>query len=227
MEAYFDYDFGFKFEGNELDYNGKKFTVKSELNKPLGVIKELWLILVELKLIDSVNWVYVFTDGSASNNGKADAIARGGFYLEISINSLGKEIINPFNNYHNVKFVKSFNYLDNSIIVSPSNNRGELLGICSALQHLKLLGKIIQLTNVLIITDSMYAINTINDYYPARLKKGTESELLNCDLLQIAHGLNQFKFEHIRSHKKQPCECSCDKLRKWKGNDIIDKLVSI
>ena len=233
LDQYFNHDFGFKFGGKTITFGDRQFVINSPLNKKLAVIKELWIILLELKLIDSINWLYVFTDGSATGNGKADVVARGGFYIELSINSLGKEVINPFKTYYNVQYVKGYEYTLNgkievsSVEVNPSNNRGELLGICLAFYHLRSLSKIIKLNKVLIITDSMYSINTIGSYYPKRLKNGTEKELANSDLLAIAHMLNNYEFEHIRSHKDQPCVCICDKLRKWKGNSIIDSLVSI
>jgi ribonuclease HI len=230
---YFNHDFGLKIDENTITYGDRQFVIKSPLKKRLAVIKELWSILLELKLVDSINWLYVFTDGSATKNGRVDAVARGGFYIELSINSLGKEVINPFKNYYNIQYVKGYEYVLNGKIevneveVQPSNNRGELLGICLAFYHLRSLSKLIKLNKVLIITDSMYSINTISSFYPKRLKNGTEKELANSDLLAIAHSLNNYEFEHIRSHKDQPCVCLCDKYRKWKGNSIIDSLVEV
>ena len=73
---YFNHDFGLKFDDNIITYGDRQFVIKSPLKKRLAVIKELWSILLELKLVDSINWLYVFTDGSATKNGKADATAR-------------------------------------------------------------------------------------------------------------------------------------------------------
>jgi len=221
--------------------------VKSNIKKRLGIFKELWDIFIKLNIIVKIHTIDIFTDGSAINAGKESALACGGFYLESFVDiKLDTFIynINIFSElYYTLKKLTNFEYkLEGQSIIntekssSQTNNRGELIGICLGLLHVKLLKEIFGKLNcvVKIISDSNYSIKTITEYYPKRLLKKTENELLNCDLLYIAHSLNNsILWEHIRSHKDKPkcicrnIECICENIRKWNGNRIVDDIVKL
>jgi len=221
--------------------------VKSNIKKRLGVLKELWSIFIKLNIIVKVHTIDIFTDGSAINAGKESALACGGFYLE-SFVDLKLDVfiynINIFSElYYTSKKLTNFEYkLEEQAIINTekpanqTNNRGELIGVCLGLLHIKLLKEIFGKLECAfkIISDSNYSIKTITEYYPKRLLKKTENELLNCDLLYIAHNLNNsIMWEHIRSHKDKPkCKCNnndciCENIRKWNGNRIVDEIVKI
>lgn len=183
------------------------------------------------KLIKNIKWnpeqkIMVWTDGACSGNGKETAIASFacmliGGYLERTAIS-GK-----------VKPEKYF--LSNDSIISdskmtevPTNNRGELLGIIYALFAIE---KSCISGEIEIFCDSQYCINTVEEYYPNRLKKGTEGELANLDLLKICGQLlgkirsnSEVKFTHVNSHQSIP-ENSDDRTKCiYGGNDVVDKL---
>lgn len=64
-----------------------------------------------------------------------------------------------------------------------TNNRAELLGMLYCLHYIETLGQ----GNYTIVCDSQYVINTITLWYPARLMKGTEHEVLNPDIISILY----------------------------------------
>jgi len=132
--------------------------------------------------------IIAFTDGSCSKNGKPGA--RAGFAAIIVGCQFGGTVIRgeltPTSYTFVDDVVPAMGIKETSTLVAPSNNRGEYFGIIYALLAL-LNGKAIG--PVEIVSDSKVCVGTLNDWLPTRLRKGTESELKNFDLVMIAWSL--------------------------------------
>lgn len=169
--------------------------------------------------------IMIWTDGACSGNGNTDAVA--GFSCMLLGGYLGKTTItgkvrpNKYNLDSNEMIV-----YDEKSIENPTNNRGELLGILYALWALN---KAHITGEIELITDSEYARNTLEDYYPKRLLKGTEKELVNLDLLDGCHRLickmrkhSKFGITHTRSHKTFPDNADDRTKCIHAGNEHVD-----
>jgi ribonuclease HI len=172
-----------------------------------------------------------FTDGSCPRNGKPGA--RAGFATLITGGQFGGAIIRGevvpctyalVDDDHPERGVVATNTL-----VAPSNNRGELMGIIYCLLAL-LRGRAVG--RVEIVADSEISINTLLDWLPNRLKKGTERELKNFDLVWIAWRLlgelrlqaSAVVLTHTRSHQKPPPASAPARERfLHKGNEKADE----
>ena len=170
--------------------------------------------------------IMVWTDGACSGNGTDKAIA-----------SFGCLIVGGYMKRTTVSGkVQGYKYImkDNSLTIDekspeiPTNNRGELLGIAYALWALD---QSYITGNIEMIIDSEYALKTLEDYYPKRLAKGTEKELLNLDLLEICykliHKIRQHSaliFVHTRSHQSLPVDADDRSKCIHAGNEIVDAL---
>lgn len=226
----------------------KEFYVLDIINIPVLYLDILKLLL-SYKIIKNIS-IYCFTDGSSSNNGKPNATAKGGVYIKIY-----SDDINIFEDILFSRNIEPFEYefdglnlINNKNIIQPSNNRGELMGMLLALCEVDKICKIDKsYNNIKIISDSNYCINTLNTFYPNRLKNNTSHELSNSDMLKLLHEINiKYKIEyiHINSHKKIPinseikingvpemCRCiinnndCCKTMMYWYGNDKIDKFL--
>jgi uracil-DNA glycosylase len=163
-----------------------------------------------------------FTDGACTGNGKSHATA--GFGLVIDGGTVGgMRLSGPVQKY---KYLLRDMQLaiDKKECIAPSNNRGELLGIIYAylvIIHAHYYG------DLTIVSDSRYAIESVKTWYAARKKKGTENELKNLDLLEIAAALQSkittpINYHHINSHTEAPTDEKEKVL--WKGNQIADTL---
>lgn len=121
--------------------------------------------------------------------------------------------------------------------VLPSNNRGEYLGACYLMLALVRAGVT---APVEIVSDSKLFIMTMTTWLPGRKKKGTEAELKNYDLVQIANTLlstlktqcrGGVKLTHINSHKPEPLRPadggSSREHLLWSANDLADRLATM
>ena len=173
---------------------------------------------------------FAFTDGGCSKNGKKNAVASFSALIEgVTV----RGIVKPFE----YKFVDEKNLEKGICIqnvkVQPSNNRGELLGLVYGFLSLLIEGACGEIN---VWTDSKICVNTLLTWLPNRLKKGTEKELKNFDLIMIAWKLlnalrNQaiiVNIHHINSHTKEP-PLSAPKSEKfiWRGNFLADKNASL
>lgn len=72
---------------------------------------------------------------------------------------------------------------DTSTHQPATNNRGELLAMLYCLHYIEQSG----LYKHTIVGDSQYVLKTLNEWYPTRLMKHTEREILNYDLISLAY----------------------------------------
>jgi len=88
--------------------------------------------------------------------------------------------------------------------------------------------------SIVVISDSLYSISCICDYYDNWIRDGILNEKSNWEIIQEIHDLclkNNVAFSHIKSHQNlSTIQQSSDIMKKltykhYKNNDYIDKLV--
>jgi ribonuclease HI len=171
-------------------------------------------------------------DGACKANGRASAHAGFGMVVIDSARTLlaeDSDVVHPC--------VYAFKRDGASKVVipvrhqaaTPTNNRGEYLGMITTLVHLQRYSG----ADITIVSDSNLCIKTMTDWLPTRKRKGTEAELKNFDLVMIADELlqdlranNQVRFVHVRSHRKAPVDHLSEAYTHWLINDMADKLAT-
>lgn len=157
--------------------------------------------------IKSPNTLYIFTDGSSTNNGSKRSTAGYGIYIS-----------EP----SKIKMT-----ISHRLPNGTTNNYAELKAI---LEALKLLDPIdlskLNIKNTVIVTDSQYSINCITKWYTKWVKQdwrsSTGTEVKNKKLIQDIHPLYKkynVTFKHINSHTGKSGFF-------YEGNCIADKLAS-
>lgn len=120
---------------------------------------------------------------------------------------------------------------------APTNNRGEYLAGCWAL--LLLLRSEVR-GRCEIVTDSKLFRDTMEEWLPARRRKGTAAELKNFDLVEIAEALlarlrarvsvsfadTGVAITHVRSHRPEPPREPRREWVLWRGNQLADELAA-
>jgi uracil-DNA glycosylase len=129
--------------------------------------------------------VFAFSDGGCSDNGGPKARASFAAVL----------VGGPFAGcvVRGEVCAREYSFVDSSVPVagiratdktaSPSNNRGELLGLIYAFLAL-LRGK--ALGRIEVVSDSEICLKTLKEWLPSRILKGTANQLKNYDLVAIA-----------------------------------------
>jgi ribonuclease HI len=115
---------------------------------------------------------YIAVDGS-------DASGKCGFGIssnKIRITSPVKNCIVTGVSYPNI-------FYDETSFQQATNNRSELLGMLYCHHYIETQGP----GQYTIVCDSQYVIKTITLWYPARLIKGTEREILNHDIISLLY----------------------------------------
>jgi uracil-DNA glycosylase len=174
-------------------------------------------------LTNDVLWV--FTDGGASANGRANCQSTWAFYMTdgITVAKLmgaveEKEIVGE--------------------VFKTSNNRGELTAILMALNaistDIKSTSAKFFYKRICIVTDSKYSMQSISIWstrWVADPIKHKLKEKMNLDLILPAKELFDLinktslcEFKHINSHQVEPPIVTSEEWFLWKGNDIVDKL---
>lgn len=190
-----------------------------------------------------------FTDGGCINNGKKNAKAS---FCSIAIDGINKYIISGLvepNNYYldeteiifdkNGKIIdmpSSTTYIktDNTIIINPSSNRGELLGLVHCFAQLLFMGLNKDMSNnsIEVFTDSLLCVNTFNKWLLTRQKNNTTHKMKNIDLITIADIFfkqlkliyKSVKLLHTKSHQPKPEPNKGTKaLFIWLGNKTADE----
>jgi len=147
--------------------------------------------------------IIVFTDGACSKNGAKDAKAGIGVYFGL-------------NDTKNVS---------KRIQGKQSNNTAEMLAIIEVFKILE--NEIKQGKNVIIYSDSKYAINTFTEWAPEWEKnnwtKKSKGEIKNIDIVKQGYQLfkvsNNVKLIHVRAHSNKTDYLS-------KGNENADLLAT-
>lgn len=127
-----------------------------------------------------------WSDGACSGNGTDKAIASfasmiiGGAFKKTKI--FGK--VSP--NRYLIDSSGTIMVDEKSSFIAPTNNRGEFLGIGYILSALV---KCFFRGEIEIVSDSEYCVNTLEQWYPNRLVKGTQQELQNLDLIELCYNL--------------------------------------
>ena len=164
---------------------------------------------------------FVAFDGGCVRNGSSNAIASFGVYSS-DIRLSGR--VDP----------KTY-YLSEDILtsrgprVTPTNNRGEYLGLIHALLHLlPLRGE-----KICLVSDSTLVIRTMTEWLPKWKTQGIVDQKKNPDLVKIADSLlrsvslkNEVEFMHVNSHTKPPTDTQSRAYTLWYHNDQADKLAS-
>ena len=169
---------------------------------------------------------FAFTDGGCIKNGKSNAVASFSALIE---GATIRGLVKPYE----YKFIDE-NDLERGICntevkIVPTNNRGEILGLIYGFLGLLIEGSCGEIN---IWSDSKICVNTLLTWLPNRIKKGTEKELKNYDLVMIAWKLLELlrkqaitvNIHHINSHTKEP-PATAKKIDKfvWKGNHMADR----
>lgn len=171
--------------------------------------------------------IIVFTDGGCSNNGKKNAVASYGVYFP-----------DAFMDNENAMKGKFGGKVPSP--PTPTNNRGELLGMITALEKIVEFGAPVP---ILLITDSTYCMKTVKEWMPKWFKKNpTFSDRPNSDLLlrlldnliklENLHGAKHPTFltiEHQNSHLKAPpkdpkVKTGGHAYESHLGNSVVDQI---
>jgi ribonuclease HI len=151
--------------------------------------------------------LYIFTDGSSTNNGSKNSIAGYGVYIpeptEIKI------------------------AMSRKLPKGTTNNSAELKAILEALKLIKHMNlSTLNITNTIIVTDSEYAINCITKWCHKWIKQNWKSlsgnDVKNKELIQEIYPLYKkykISFKHINSHTGKAGFF-------YEGNRIADELAS-
>lgn len=175
-------------EDKPIEYKQKNITA---FFKPLGDPEE------------GNNTLIVFTDGSARNNGKKNALA-------------SYAVVWPFHEDYNTADILPENELH-------TNNRGEYYAVINALDIACLIDPLMKKT-LIVYTDSQLLINSLTlwllQWKKNNWKKSDGEVISNLDLVKLLDEkikLRNVVFRHVRAHTGE---------NTWEArwNDIVDKL---
>jgi ribonuclease HI len=177
----------------------------------------------------SLQAVICFSDGSCPRNGQPGA--RASFAVVFAGGALMGQVLRGEVAAAQYAFIDAKKpeegFAATTSAATPTNNRGEYMGVCYALLTLlraDLVG------SVELVSDSLICIRTLLEWLPARRLKGTAHKLSNYDLVVIAERLleavkakaHKVSLTHVRSHMKAPATGSDRDKLMWKGNAAAD-----
>ncbi len=150
---------------------------------------------------------YIFTDGSATKNGKVGCQAAYAIYFGV-------------NDTRNVA---------RRVFTDPSNQRAELAAIKEALDIIATTTKTDEQHTI--VTDSEYSIKCLTLWYTKwklnGWKRADGQDVKHLDLIQPSLLLLSERpciLQHIRSHKSQPKDKSSIEYSLWLGNKRADEM---
>ena len=159
-----------------------------------------------------MNTIIIFTDGSVPNN-QNKGNRKGGIGV-----FFGNDDI------RNISYS-----LDESPTLKVTNQVCELLACIKGIVKLISTQKI-EGNNIIIRTDSLYIVNTINDWAKKweknNWKKSDNKIIQNEELVKQLYYLSlnlSITFEHVKAHTKEPDQESPEYFN-WYGNHMADKL---
>ena len=161
--------------------------------------------------------IVVFTDGGCPKNGKKNAKAVYAAYFPKTFDGKPNGIVGEYSGVVPDKEINPDGKVFDGEKVTPTNNRGELLGIITAisviLQEYKIHKK---KKSVLLVTDSEICMGTINAWI-WKWMKSTKVEKKNMDLIVVLHKMLIELSETVPTDKLlQASAIDC------KNNDVMD-----
>lgn len=182
---------------------------------------------------DPLAYTYAFTDGSCPRNGKPDAEASYAAYIltgplkgvEVSgrVSPSEYALVDPADPAQGFAPAAGTR-------ATPTNNRGEYLAWCWVLLLLLRGGG---RGRVEVVSDCNLFIQTMEDWLPARRRKGKARSLKNYDLVCIGEALlatlrgecGGVALTHVNSHQRRPPpEAGARAQVFWYGNDRVDRV---
>ncbi len=166
-----------------------------------------------------MNYTFIFTDGNCKNNGKSGAKAAFAAYFE------------DYPQFNTVKRLTG---------AKATNNKAELNGILYVLTCIKDNINDFKDRSVIIVTDSLYSIKCITQWYHSWTTNGWKNskgrEVLNKDLiksildisefLRKTYNFQVFSYKHVKSHQKEPEDKTSRAWKLWYGNEHVDNSIN-
>ena len=182
---------------------------------------------------DPLGFTYAFTDGSCPRNGKPDAEASYAAYILTGplkgVEVSGRVAAHEYALVDPADPARGFTPIAGTAAI-PTNNRAEYLAWCWVLLLL-LRGGV--RGRVEVVSDCNLFIQTMEDWLPARRRKGKEKGLKNFDIVLIGEALlaalraesGGVALTHINSHQKRPPPSAGPRAQVlWYGNDRVDRV---
>lgn len=163
--------------------------------------------------------LWMFTDGGSKGNGKAHCVAAYGWYV-----TDGEKVSFSTGVVPTVEIA--------GVVYKSSNNRGELTAILSAVEFVRDHLNEFSATEITIVSDSEYSINSITEWiYTWEKDPVKHADKKNKDLITAARDIvvglkktHKVKFQHMNSHQDEPADSDSTEWFMWKCNDIVDGL---
>lgn len=169
--------------------------------------------------------IYIFTDGSAKNNGRSNAKAGYSVYFTDDLT----HCINTFTKFNKTKMIKT----------NPTNNKAELSAILLALKIVdsNKENSFSKPKNIEIVTDSKYSIDCVtkwiinwekNNFINSKGQDVKNKELI----ISISFLLSKLKkdyfvtFKHVYSHTVKPKNEQSIEYFYWMGNYLVDDKIN-
>lgn len=176
--------------------------------------------------------IYAFTDGGCLGNGKAKprasyaAVLTGGQFGRAT---LLRGQVQPLEYALADEAAPERGLRPSGGAATPSNNRGELLGILLALVAL-LRGR--AQGDLVVVSDSDYSIKSLTVWYPAWVRTRKTAGKCNLDLIAAGCALlaalrrraRSVTFTHVNSHRPAPAAgAPAHERLLWRGNQLADE----
>jgi uracil-DNA glycosylase len=177
---------------------------------------------------DTTAPVVAYTDGSCLENGSHSA--RAGYGVIFVGGALGGVTLRGPVPRFELELGPTTQVRATSVPAVPTNNRAELLAIATALARLIDAAAI---GPVEVVSDNDVSVRTLNEWLPARVRKGTAHELKNWDLVRVVAALldrlraqaASVVVRHVHAHTAQPpASASARERLDWLGNKRADEL---
>jgi len=199
----------------------------SEINQIIKLVNNSQTLKLKKNIIEIVNddekqiheseATIVYTDGACSSNGKSNAKAGIGIYIEETKQEISKSV-----NEVSMELL-------NEPVEKPSNNIAELLAILQALNIFQ--NQIQNKEKIIIKTDSMYSINSVTKWYKNWQKNGWKTaqgkDVLNKNIIKKILEYTKLKnveLKYVKAHAEQPEAKNLFLKKEWFGNMKADQL---
>ena len=167
--------------------------------------------------------VYIFTDGNCKKNGQIGSKAGYAVYFTDDKESI----------YYPLNFCSKL------VDTQPTNQKAELTAMLKAFEILNENEMTFNDKDIVIVSDSMYAIKCLTDWYKNwernNWKTAKGETIKNESLIKTLIGLKkkvesargmQFKFKHVHSHTVCPQNRDSNDYLLWYGNNQVDTMIN-